>query len=181
LVAVSSNRRLALVARKWPGGINGWEIVELSGAKVSPARRTRDAPINVIEYTAAFSEDGLLVATGGDGRVVEVWETSTGRRVAVLPGYESTLVSVAFSPDDKTLATADLRGVIKLWNVATWRELLTLTQLNRPVRCLRFSPDVRTLAAATDPPGPGAPSQLTFWHAEVPRGAGEAAIRLQRQ
>jgi len=178
VAAVSSDGRRVLVSCLSGPRINGWTIVDLWDAASPVVWSGRDVPMNEITYHARFSEDGRLVATCGAGQVVEVWDSATADRVAILPGYESATLAVDFSPDGKTLAAADARGVIKLWNVATWRELFTLTQLNRPVRCLRFSPDGRTLAAASDPPGPGAPSRLTFWHAEVSRGRGEAGSTL---
>ncbi len=91
--------------------------------------------------TIAVSSDGRWAATGshnGNDAGVFVWDTATGRRVAILPVGDMT--RVVFSPDGHWLAT-DGGGATRLWAVDTWRLGLTVEGLFP-----RFTPDSAVLA-----------------------------------
>jgi WD40 repeat protein len=104
----------------------------------------------------AFSPDGNLLASGGAGKAVQVWDLAGWRKGgkptlrASLPHPDGTW-AVAFSPDGKTLATATgtwQRGAVTLWDAKTWRERATLPDEEGGVRCLAFSRDGKMLAGA---------------------------------
>ncbi len=63
---------------------------------------------------------GPLVV-GGKGidpnDVGAVWDGRTGALICILPGHESSLVSMAFSPDGRRLATSDWDGFVRIWLV----------------------------------------------------------------
>jgi WD40 repeat protein len=98
-------------------------------------------------YDAAFSPDGLLVATanGYQPNGVRLYDTSSGELVRVLtPEYASAL---AFSPDGQVLAVASgyrQAGVV-LWNVATGQQLRTLAGGSEAVA---FSPEGNRVATS---------------------------------
>ena len=69
---------------------------------------------------AAFSADGRLFAAAGQGGAVSIWETASGRRVAVIaePGGAS-INALAFDPrDPHVLLTASEDGSVVLWDTA---------------------------------------------------------------
>ena len=75
---------------------------------------SRDAALLDVE----FSDDGSRVATGGsDGRVA-VWDTRTGRLVAVVK-TGGAVHTVQFSPDGRRLLTASDGGLAKIWDSST--------------------------------------------------------------
>ncbi|MCZ7634727.1 MAG: protein kinase [Verrucomicrobia bacterium] len=94
-----------------------------------------------------FSPDGHLVAAAGMNGDVELWQLSSGGRVAELKGHVMGVLRACFFPDGQTLATGGLDGRVKLWNLATFQEILTLAvPLGTALRSLCIAPDGRTLA-----------------------------------
>jgi hypothetical protein len=67
---------------------------------------------------AAFSPDGLLIATGSWDHSAKLWDAATGRPVRKLDGGHTGFVNaLAFSPDGAELATAGDDGVVRFWSV----------------------------------------------------------------
>jgi RNA polymerase sigma factor (sigma-70 family) len=105
-------------------------------------------------HVAAFSPDGLLLATGGADKVVRLWEAATGKPIATLRGHTQDITSLVFSPDGKTLLSGSgdfisrFRGDTKLWDVATRRERLTLSGRS-DADTAAFAPDGRVVATAS--------------------------------
>ncbi len=77
--------------------------------------RGHTAPV----YALAFSPDGRLLASGGDDRVIRLWDARTWEPVATLKnGHTGTVWSLAFSPDGSLLASGSTDRTVRLWNVA---------------------------------------------------------------
>ena len=75
--------------------------------------------------TVAFSADGRLVLTAGNGdRGARVWDSSTGARLAEV-GTEF-LAGAAFSPDGSQVATLSDDGTVRLFN---WERFVFVEQL----------------------------------------------------
>lgn len=114
-----------------------------------------------------FSADGRLLACGGQGSGVEVWEVATGKLLGgkqIVPkqGPSYFVCCVAFSPDGKYLAFCGhsgqrASGPITRWDVAGKRELPALPGPGEGTYQIRFSPDGKYLATA------GFDSVLRLW------------------
>jgi WD40 repeat protein len=125
-------------------------------------------------YSAAFSPDGLLLATG-DGDGIRLWNVRTRRQRGPVmrhrdtDGHSASVRGVAFSPDGQTLASAGGDGVVRFWDVRSQK------QLGRSVRHPRdyvlsgvaFSPDGRTVASVG-----GADQTVRFWDVASHRESG---------
>ena len=81
---------------------------------------------------AVFSPNGRFVATATGGqtllatdRTARVWDSVTGRRVAVLGGHESRVNGASFSPDSARILTWD-NDAAYVWDAARRRRLATL-------------------------------------------------------
>ncbi len=102
----------------------------------------------------AFSPDGSLLAVGGGGMPVKLWNMASGQMVLTfdMQGKVDTFTT-AFSPDGTMVATSGQDGVIRLWDVQSGQEVRTLaydTEIG--VHDIAFSPDGRLLASVgTDP------------------------------
>ena len=79
--------------------------------------------------TIAFSPEGKLLAIGHGNGTVNVFDTTTGRELLALPGYNSNsgaVTGVAFSPDGTALAVSRT-GKLLIRQANDGRELLTLS------------------------------------------------------
>jgi WD40 repeat protein len=102
---------------------------------------TIDAPV----YSVAFSPQGDLMATSGEGGIVRVWAVPGGELLREVEGVGGTVV---FSPDSRVLAESNSRTV-RLWDMVSGQLLHRLTLPPGP-QCgsgnLAFSPSGRELA-----------------------------------
>src|SRR5262249_15350877 len=64
-------------------------------------------------FAMALSPDGTRVACGGDDRVAPVWDTGTGRQLALCRGHTSKVLAVTFRRDGQRLVTASQDGTVR--------------------------------------------------------------------
>jgi chromosome segregation ATPase len=68
-------------------------------------------------YTARFSPDGLLLATGDRSSGLVVWETQTGRLYMDLQGHKGEIRSITWRPDSAALISSSTDGTLKMWDM----------------------------------------------------------------
>jgi WD40 repeat protein/predicted Ser/Thr protein kinase len=125
--------------------------------------------------SVTFSPDGKTFAAASASGTVELWDTETLTRQALLRGVvDSGFSSVTFSPDgQRVMAGGDGKESIKLWDLHSHEDLATLTGEGR-FFFAEFSPDGNTIAARN---GEGllhvwtAPSWAQIEDAEAPQNA----------
>ncbi|MEV0326875.1 trypsin-like peptidase domain-containing protein [Micromonospora echinospora] len=118
---------------------------------VETGRRIRTYDKGGTAFGVAFSPDGSLLAAGGGGNSVRVWQTTTGRQVAALTGHEKYVASVDFSVNGWLLASGSADGTVRLWDVRSGRAasvpVLRPPGGNEFIREAEFSPDGRHVIA----------------------------------
>lgn len=68
----------------------------------------------------AFTPNGRLIATGGTGPFINVWDTATGHPVKDLLGTKTNrfIAALAFDVDGNTLYALEGNGRLRKWNLA---------------------------------------------------------------
>jgi WD40 repeat protein len=96
-----------------------------------------------------FSRDGRLVAAGTFCGQVDIWNTTTGKRVGHQFSIGGELARLAFSPDGKRIAAASWNSTITVADVSTGRVVAVLTDHRHGVAAVDYSPNGRYLASAS--------------------------------
>jgi WD40 repeat protein len=128
--------------------------------RVGEVERTIDAGAD----RAVLSPTGELIATvppGQSGPQVEVWDWTTGQRVAALARNTGFVADLAFSADGTRLATASGDGTVRVWDPRSGEQLLLLRGHKGVVSSVAFSPDGSRLASA------GADGTVRIWALDV--------------
>ncbi|HEX5270286.1 MAG TPA: hypothetical protein VFW33_07365, partial [Gemmataceae bacterium] len=94
----------------------------------------------------AKEQPGWLLAAGGEGGNLVLWDLKTGLPRTFYRGSHYDVFNLAFSPDGTLLASGG-RFDARVWDAATGLLLLTLPDMNWTTG-LAFSPDGKQLAAA---------------------------------
>jgi WD40 repeat protein/serine/threonine protein kinase len=127
-------------------------------------------------YSARFSPDGKLVATGGYDKLVMVWNPSEVYPVDIdarlkseperqsksvrLAGHDGPVRSVAFSPNGQLVVSGSEDNSIRVWDVAAAKGVKTLRGHGSAVRACAFSPDRKHLVSGADD------QQIRVWDLE---------------
>jgi WD40 repeat protein len=107
-------------------------------------------------YCLAYSPDGALLAAGGHGQKIVLWDTATWAKSRELAGHTAGLLSLAFSPDGKRLASGANDNTVRLWSLSdsaagkVGAAALVLEGHGSWVAGVAFSPDGQLIASASD-------------------------------
>src|SRR5207253_5235296 len=69
-----------------------------------PATLTRRATLPIANAAPAWSPDGKILATGGPGNAVTLWDGLTGRHRGVFPSRAAAVTRLSWSPAGRLLA-----------------------------------------------------------------------------
>lgn len=106
-------------------------------------------PTESAVYSAAFSRDGLRVATGHWEQVLGVWDALGGRQLFTLKGHSGCVRSVAFSPDGQRILSSSDDHTAKLWDAARDPAQIILLGHTNWIWAVAFSPDGQRVATAS--------------------------------
>lgn len=107
-------------------------------------------PKSGLNVKFAFSADGRMLGTGGEGGLVHVWSLIESQKIRhrfTVKGHKHNIRTLAFSPDGKMLASGGKGGKLCLWHVADGVSLFTSTAHKSLINAVTFSPDSKILAS----------------------------------
>ena len=65
----------------------------------------------------SWSPDGRVLASGGEDKMVRLWDVQTGREVGAWSGHSDVISALAWSPDGRTLASGSFDNTVRVWEV----------------------------------------------------------------
>ncbi|MCI0685238.1 MAG: WD40 repeat domain-containing protein [Gemmataceae bacterium] len=110
-------------------------------------------------HAAAFSADGLTLATGGRDQTVHVRNLRPPYPIDSMGGYEGPITSVAVFADGKMIAAGNEDGNVRLWEVMTQSMRRELGGHDGAVHAVALSPDQHRLLSG------GADGRILVWDA----------------
>jgi WD40 repeat protein len=119
-------------------------------------------PLKKLAYVG-FNRQGTRIVTseGYPKNVIRLWDTQTGKQIAVLKGHRNEAIPVVFSPDGARIASCSFDQTVRLWDGKTGARIALLEGHNGRVRGVTFSPDSKRLVSASDD------RTLRLWDAET--------------
>ncbi|KAG5500438.1 hypothetical protein JKF63_03531 [Porcisia hertigi] len=88
-----------------------WDSVDCHTIREVPGSRT--AELNSL----SLSPDGRFFVTGGNDRIVKVWDYDRGECVAVGLAHSCSITKVRVSPDGQKIVSVGDEGAVMVWNV----------------------------------------------------------------
>jgi WD40 repeat protein len=101
-------------------------------------------------FSLAFSPDGKILASGGDGNSIWLWDMTHNYPIAKaqLTGLTSIVNNIVFSPNGETLVSGESDGTIRLWDIKDVPTIVSVFPSHTwSVNSLAYSPNGETLVS----------------------------------
>ena len=105
-----------LISKYWNEGVVFWDVMQkqVIPSPIKTKSRGKRCALSPCEE--------LLALNGEDGQTLEVWNITSGARIAELTEHESLITTVVFSPSGEHLISGDVDGKLILWSVHRWEK-----------------------------------------------------------
>jgi len=99
--------------------------------------------------SANFSPNGKRILTTSEDGTGRIYETGSGKTIALLNDHQGGVLSGAFSQDGRWIATGSVDGIARIWNAETGEIVSELKGHRGPVFSAAFSSDGRRVVTAS--------------------------------
>ena len=103
-----------------------------------------------VVLAADLNADGKLIALGGPGKIVKVYNVADGKLAYTITKHTDWITALEFSPDGSKLATGDRSAGLNLWETATGRIFVSLAEHKDSITALSWRSDGALLASASE-------------------------------
>ena len=97
--------------------------------------------------TVEFSNEGNILASGGEDTTVKIWHTDSGNHLTTLEGHVGAITKILFSPVDEILATGSRDDTIRIWDLTTKQTIAILRGHTKGVQSMAFSSNGKMLVS----------------------------------
>ena len=133
-----SDKRLA--CKYWFEDIVFWDVVQkqVIPSPIKTKSRGKRCALSPCEE--------LLALNGEDGQTLEVWNITSGARIAELTEHQSLITTVVFSPSGEHIVSGDVDGKLVVWRVHRWEKQHAFIGHTRSFRTAAFHPNGKQFA-----------------------------------
>ncbi|GJJ74247.1 hypothetical protein EMPS_06605 [Entomortierella parvispora] len=118
-------------------------------AQTGGHRSTMISPSGVVS-SLAYSPNGRRIVSGGDDKMVRLWDVHTGAVISLLSGHTEGVTSVAFSPNGDQIASASNDRTVRVWDTQTGSLVSTFTGHTDNVTSVAFSPSRKHIVSGSE-------------------------------
>ena len=118
-------------------------------APEGPGEVPEDQPPVPIDRDACFSPDGKILAGGGLGDSLHLWEIPSGQLLKTLTAHKIVVSGAQYTPDGKNFVSIGSES-LKIWNPKNWELLKTVQFTTKYPRPYLISPDSKIIAVGFD-------------------------------
>jgi len=115
----------------------------VTGVSLLQVKEPDESPLTC----AMLHPDGLLLGTGADNSLVQVWDLKSQKNVCTFKGHKGEITDLCFSENGFYLATTAKDNTIKLWDLRGPTNVSTL-KLDTSIKRLQYDYSGKYLAAA---------------------------------
>jgi serine/threonine protein kinase len=122
----------------------------------TPLAKGDIAPIRTINQSGsilalAMHPLGKVVVSGGQNKVIQIWDMKSGASLTALPGHLQEITSLHFTPDGATLVSASADSTVKVWNLQSGTLRHTLVGHTGRINSVHVTPDGKlTVSGGSD-------------------------------
>jgi WD40 repeat protein len=132
--------------------------VKIWGFDCQPLRTLRghDKPVSALAFRpdtplqTGGNLGGYVLLSGGEDRVVHIWNAATGERIrGIREAHSDTVQALAFTPDGQRFVSASFGNQMHVWALIQSRGLVTIAGSGDDFRSTDVSPDGRTVVTGS--------------------------------
>ncbi len=103
-----------------------------------------------IVRSVAWDSKSERLASGGDDKIVRVWEVSSGKELRMLQGHTDRVNSVAWDSQGERLASGSADKTVRVWEAASGKELRVLQGHTDKVNSVAWGSQSERLASGSN-------------------------------